>query len=78
VAIQDNECGTTFRLAEAFQCIFNAIEVVRIAYFQNVPSIGMESRRHVFSECESGVSLNRDVVVVENPAKIVETQMTRQ
>src|SRR5262245_42372824 len=54
------------------------IGVVRVANSQNIPSIGLESCAHVFGECEARTSLDRDVVVVENPAEVVESQMTRQ
>ena len=58
--------------------MFDAIEVVRIADPQNVPTVRQESCLDVLSERHARAAFNRDVVVIVNPAEIVETKVSRQ
>ena len=78
VAVQNDERGTLFRLPESVQRVLDTIEVVGIADSQNVPSVCKESCSDILRECQTCVSLDRDVVVVVNPAKVIQAQVPRQ
>ena len=74
---KNNEGRTSFCLFEDVQGVLDAIDVVRIADSQDVPSICKESCGDIFSEGQACVALDGDVVVVVDPAEIIETQMSR-
>src|SRR6201987_2430713 len=76
MAVENDERWAAFCLLEKFKRLLNTLDVIRIADTQDVPSIGNESRLNVFSKGNAGVSLDRDVIVVVDPAKIVETEVS--
>src|SRR5262249_1862496 len=78
VGVQNNERGTPLRLPESVKSVFDAIQVVSVADPQHVPTIRQESRHDVFRERDARAPLDRDVVVVVDPAEVVETQMAGQ
>src|SRR4030095_2130181 len=58
--------------------MLNPIDVVRIANAQDIPSIAEESACDVFREGKARVALDRDVIVVIDPAEFIQAQMPRQ
>src|SRR4030095_8278834 len=78
VGIQNNERGTPLRLPESVESVFDATQVVGVADPQHVPTIRQESCHDVFRERDARAALDRDVVVVVDPAEVVETQVTGQ
>src|SRR4029077_10812774 len=76
MTVEDDECGAAFRFAKDLEHLLNAIDVVGIANSQDVPSIRNESCVDVFGERDSRVAFDRDVVVVVNPAQVVEPEMS--
>ncbi len=50
-------------------------QVVGILHGEHMPTQAAESRRHVFAEGEIGLALDRDVVVVVDPAEVRELQV---
>ena len=76
MAIENNECGAAFRLPKDLERLFDAIDVVRIADSQDIPSIRNESCLNVLGERDACVAFDRDVIVVVNPAQIVEPEMS--
>src|ERR1043166_4741850 len=77
MAVEDDESRPALGLTENVESVLDAVGVVGIANAQNVPSITEETRRDVFGESDAGVPLDRDAVVVINPAEVVQTQMPR-
>src|SRR5262245_56724460 len=75
VAVEHNECGSALRLPENLQRMLDAADIVRVADSQYVPSIGEEAGSDILCKRDARVSFDRDVVVVPNPAEIVESQM---
>ena len=75
VAVQDDQRRPALGLAEDFQRILDPFEVIGIADPQDIPSIGEEARGDIFGEGELRVALDGDVVVVVDPAEIVEAEM---
>ena len=78
MAVQNDEGRPALGLPEDLECVLDPIDVVRIADAQNVPAIRQEPRCDVFRERDVGIAFDRDVVVVEDPAKVVQPKMARQ
>ena len=78
VAIQDKEGRAARRLAKHLQGLLDSINVVRVADPQNVPTVTQESGRDVLREGDSRIPFDGDVVIVVNPAEIVQAKMARQ
>src|SRR4029453_17338206 len=74
--VQDDERGPAFRLLENFERIFDAAYVVGIADAQNIPAVSEKTRGHVFGECNIRVPFDADVIVVVDPAEVIEAEMT--
>src|SRR5262245_2862993 len=75
VTIEDDESGPAFRLREDCQCVLYEINVVGIADSQNIPTVAEESRSDVFGKSDARVPLDTDVIVVVDPAEIVQLQV---
>jgi hypothetical protein len=78
VAVEDDEGGPTLRLPENVQCVFDAADVICVADAQHIPSVAHEPRGDILGERELRAALDRDVVVVVDPAEVVETEMPRE
>src|SRR5580693_4621022 len=78
MAVQDNKSGPSLRLAENFEGVLDAINVICVPDSQDVPSICKKSGGNVFRESDIRVPLNADVVVVVNPTEVIKPQMPRK
>src|SRR5215469_2253609 len=78
VAVENNERRPSLCLAENVQGLLDPVEIVCIADAQDIPSVSDKSRWHILREGNSGVAFDRDVVVVINPAEIVEAEVPCQ
>src|SRR6266481_2966658 len=78
VAVQDEEGGAALRLAKHLQGMLDPINIVSVADPQNVPSVTQEPGRDVLGEGDSRVSFDGDVVVVVDPAEVVQAKVARQ
>src|SRR5215469_1990535 len=78
VAVQHNECRTALRFPKDIERVFDATEVVCIANAQDVPAVPEESCLHVLRECEARAALDRDVIILVDPAEIVEAEVSGQ
>src|SRR5215472_12435130 len=78
MAVENNECGAPFRLAKNIERMVDTIDVVRIANPQDVPTIGEEPGCNIFGERNTRIAFDRDVIVVVNPAQIIEPEMSGQ
>ncbi len=75
VAVEHEERGASFRFVEDSEGMLDALDVIGVADAQNVPAVSEESRSDVFGERDAGVAFNGDVVVVPDPAKVIEAQV---
>src|SRR5215470_17757000 len=75
MAVQYNESGAALRVTESRKSVFDALDVVGVADAQNVPPVPQKPRRNIFRERDGGISLDGDVVVVIDPAEVVESQV---
>src|SRR6266850_892341 len=78
MTVQDDEGRPPLRFLKRLESMLNLIDVVGVAHTQDVPAIAKKSRGYVFCEGEASVPLDRDVVVVIDPAQVIEAEMTRK
>src|SRR4029077_6236499 len=76
MAVQHDERRPAFRLLEYRERLFDSINVIGIADAQNIPAVGKKTRGHVFGKCDVRVPFDADVIVVPDPAEVIETEMT--
>src|SRR5262245_16296747 len=78
VSVQNDERGTPLSPLEGVESVFDALEVVGGADPQHVPIVSQEARHDVFRERDARAPLDRDVVVVVDPAEVIETKVAGQ
>src|SRR5262249_38015782 len=78
MAIENDQSRPALGLVEERKSILDAPEIVRVADPQDVPLIGEEPCCDVLSEGDACLAFNGDVVVIVDPAQIIETKMARQ
>src|SRR2546425_7467870 len=78
MAVENDERGPALGLVEDLEGVLDATGIVGIADPQNVPSVSQEPGRYVFREGDARVAFDGDVIVVVDPAEIVEAQMGGQ
>ena len=78
VAVDHDESRSAAGLGERAQRLFDPPDVVRIADAHDIPAVRDEACDHILGEGDRGGSLDGDVVVVVNPAEVVEAQVSRQ
>src|SRR5207249_10577414 len=78
VAVQNNERWPITRLVKDVYGVLDALDIVGVAYTQNIPSISQKSCLDVLRKRDARFSLDGDVIVVVDPAKVDETQVTGQ
>src|SRR5262249_9204324 len=74
-AIQNDQGWAVLLLPENAQGVTDAIDVVGVANSQHVPPIGQKPACNVLREGDPRAALNGDVVVVVNPAEVVQSQV---
>jgi hypothetical protein len=78
VAVENDEGRAAVRLAKDAQGVLDAVDVIGVADAQNVPSVTQEPGRDVLGKGEARVPLDGDVVVVVDPAEVVQAEVARQ
>src|SRR4030095_9218675 len=78
VTVENNEGGAFLGLAKDVPGVLDALDVVGVADAQDVPPVGQKPRLDVFSKSDARFTLDGDVVVVVDPAKVVETEVACQ
>src|SRR5712692_8699417 len=78
MTVENHEGGPALRLPEDLEGVLDAIGIVGIADPQNVPSVTQEPGCNVLGEGDARAAFEGDVIVVVDPAEIVEAQMGGQ
>src|SRR5262249_1489181 len=78
VAVEDDERGAPLGWPKDREGALDAVDVVGIANADHIPPVAQEARGDVLGEGNAGVTLDGDVVVVVDPAEVIETQVPRQ
>jgi hypothetical protein len=58
--------------------MLDPVDVIGVADTLDVPTVGEKPRGDIFREGDLGVAFDGDVVVVPDPAQVIEAQVTRQ
>src|SRR5580704_17545353 len=75
MAVHDDERWPTRGVKGIPQGALDSIEIVGIANTNHVPSVSQKPSRHVFGERDVGLAFDGDVIVVVDPAEVVEFQV---
>ena len=78
VAVQNDEGRPALGLPEDREGILNPLQIIGVTDPQHVPLIAEEARRDILGEGDARVALDRDVVVVVDPAQVIEAEMPGQ
>src|SRR6185503_18790342 len=78
VAVDDDEGGPFGFFKRCTKRAVEQIGVVGIADAQNIPVIRAETGRHIITKSKSCVALDSDVIVVVDPDKVAELEMSGQ
>src|SRR5262249_15838251 len=65
-------------LAKNSQCLFDPVNVIGVTHAQYVPAVAQKPGRDVLCKGDARIAFDRDVIVVVDPAKIVQGEMARQ
>src|SRR5262249_20966668 len=60
------------------KCVLDTIQIVSIRHADDIPSVSEKAPGHIFSEGDVGLAFDGDVIVVVNPAEVVELQVPRK
>src|SRR5258708_12871454 len=75
MAIYDYDGRSACRTRGITQRFLDAIEIVGIPYTNDIPSVGEKPAGDIFGERDIGFTFDGDVIVVVNPAKVIELQV---
>ena len=75
VAVDDDESRSIGRLLERPERALEHLQVVGIAHARHVPAVAEKPRRHVVAVRQRRVALDRDVIVVVDPAQVAELEV---
>src|SRR5215472_2828096 len=78
VTVKNNEGWAMLGLAKDSQCLFDPVDVIGVADAQYVPAVAQKSGRDVLGKGDARIAFDRDVIVVVDPAKVVQGEMARQ
>ena len=78
VAVEDDQRGPAFGAPERTQRVLDEIDVICVADPQHVPVVAHEPGRYVLGKRDLRAAFDRDVVVVVDPAQVVEAEMPRE
>src|SRR6185437_11142683 len=75
VTVENDQRRAPASVSRRAQRRLDAVQVVCVRDVQHVPPVRAESRHHVLGKGDGGIAFDRDVVVVVDPAQIVEREM---
>ena len=78
MAVENDQRRPVFRLAEDRERVLDPLQIIGIADAQHVPMVSEEAGRDILGEGDAGLAFDGDVIVVVDPAQIVEGEMAGQ
>ena len=75
VAVENDEGWAALGLVEDVDRALDALDVVGIADPQDIPAVAEEAGRDILGERDVGLAVDRDAIVVVDPAQVIERQM---
>src|SRR4029077_723337 len=76
VTVEYYERGPAPRLPKNGHRVFDALDIVCVADTQYTPAVTHEAGSNVFGECQPRVAFDGDVIVVVDPAEVIEAKVT--
>src|SRR3974377_469731 len=78
VTIKKDEGRAICGLAKNRQRVLKPVDFVGVAHAENVPTVTEKSCRDVLRKGDARIAFDRDVIVVIDPAEVVQGEMARQ
>src|SRR5262249_19066471 len=78
VTVDNYQCWSIRRAFECPECAIEHLQVIGVPNARDIPAESDEARGHIIAIGERRVTLDRYVVVVVDPAEIIELEMSRQ
>src|SRR5437868_7436422 len=78
VAVQNDESRAAFGFLKYAESALDQIDVIGVADPQHIPSVPQKPGGNILRESNVRTALDRDVVIVVDPAQVIETEMPRQ
>ena len=75
---EDDQCRTHGLRAGRLERLRDRGEIVAVPDPDDVPSVGLETERHLLAEGERGVAVDGDVIVVVEQGELAQPEMTRE
>ena len=75
VAVQNDEGRAILGFVKHVERVLDAIDVIGVAHAQNIPAITEKAGRDVLGKGDARIAFDGDVIVVVNPAEVIERQM---
>ena len=75
MAVEYHQRRSAFRIAKRCQGLFNPRNLVGVSDMNYIPAIAGETNGYIFGERQPRASLDSDVVIVVDPAEIIEAEM---
>ena len=75
VAVQNDEGRPILGLVKHVERVLDAIDVIGVAHAQNIPAITEKAGRDVLGKGDARIAFDGDVIVVVNPAEVIEREM---
>src|SRR5215831_4625379 len=75
MAIEDDERRTLLRFAKDFESLLDTLEVIGVTDTQDIPAVSQKSSLDILGESDARLTLDRNVIVVIDPAEVIETQV---
>ena len=74
MSVQNEERGPAFCLPKNVEGMFNSSNVIGVTNPENIPPVSRKARRNIFGKGDACISFDRDVIVIVNPAEVIETR----
>src|SRR5208283_2848903 len=78
MAVEDDKSGPALSLTENVERVLDALDIVGVADAQHIPPIAEKPGGDVLGEGDARIAFDRDVVVVIEPAEIIEAEVASQ
>src|SRR5271170_4883496 len=78
MAVENYESRAAFGASENFKRVLNEVNIVCVTHPQDIPAIAEKPGGDVFGEGDVCIPFDGDVVVVVDPAEVVQAQMPGQ
>ena len=76
MTLDNDQCRTVMGIKKRFVSASQHREIICIAHARDIPAVAQEPAADIFCKGEARCSLDRDVVIVVNPAQVRKLKVT--